>query len=222
VKGLIHALDRSECMCLHVQAAEIARNPELKASHERLLAAWQSALPLIFPKLKVACPQLHISLLLNDLCLHQGSDNIHVSALLAYLQNPLCCSFCGRRPVQTSKKLCMVVQESKVLEVMQAGDRRIVVLTQTHVALLRVRVAAVRSVYRAMWKVRLSKIQTVRGVLSALSSIILQQACCAGTASVHRLARLVLTGPSLQYFAAVLVHTLDRRISDEPCRLEVV
>ena len=50
-----------------------------------------------------------------------------------------------------------------MLEVMQAGDRRIVVLTQTHVALLRVRVAAVRSVYRAMWKVRLSKIQTVRG-----------------------------------------------------------
>ena len=57
-----------------------------------------------------------------------------------------------------------------MLEVMQAADRRIVVLTQTHVALLRVREAAVRSVYRAMWKVRLSKIQTVRGVLSALSS----------------------------------------------------
>ena len=50
-----------------------------------------------------------------------------------------------------------------MVEVIQAGDRRIVVLTQTHVALLRVRVAAVRSVYRAMWKVRLSKIQTVRG-----------------------------------------------------------
>jgi len=50
-----------------------------------------------------------------------------------------------------------------VLEVMQAGDKRIVVLTETHVALMRVRVAAVRSVYRAMWKVRLTKIQTVRG-----------------------------------------------------------
>ena len=50
-----------------------------------------------------------------------------------------------------------------MLEVMQAGDRRIVVLTETHVALMRVRVAAVRSVYRAMWKVRLTKIQTVRG-----------------------------------------------------------
>ena len=67
VKGLIHAPHRSECMCLHVQAADFARNPELKASHERLLAAWQSALPLIFPKLKVACPQLHLSLLLYDL-----------------------------------------------------------------------------------------------------------------------------------------------------------
>ena len=61
------------------------------------------------------------------------------------------------------ERLNVTAQESKVLEVMQAGDRRIVVLTQTHVALLRVRVAAVRSVYRAMWKVRLSKIQTVRG-----------------------------------------------------------
>ena len=50
-----------------------------------------------------------------------------------------------------------------MLEVMQAGNRRIVVLTETHVALMRVRVAAVRSVYRAMWKVRLTKIQTVRG-----------------------------------------------------------
>lgn len=59
VKSLIYSPDRSKRMCLHVQAAEIARNPELKASHERLLAAWQSALPLIFPKLKVACPQLH-------------------------------------------------------------------------------------------------------------------------------------------------------------------
>ena len=50
-----------------------------------------------------------------------------------------------------------------MLEVMQVGNRRIVVLTETHVALMRVRVAAVRSVYRAMWKVRLTKIQTVRG-----------------------------------------------------------
>ncbi len=58
-----------------------------------------------------------------------------------------------------------------MLEVMQAGNRRIVVLTETHVALMRVRVAAVRSVYRAMWKVRLTKIQTVRGapLLSAVT-----------------------------------------------------
>lgn len=60
----------------------------------------------------------------------------------------------------------MAAQESRVLEVMQVGNRRIVVLTETHVALMRVRVAAVRSVYRAMWKVRLTKIQTVRGASS--------------------------------------------------------
>ena len=36
------------------EATDFARSPELKASHERLLAAWQSALPLIFPALKVA------------------------------------------------------------------------------------------------------------------------------------------------------------------------
>ena len=35
------------------EATDFARSPELKASHERLLAAWQSALPLIFPALKV-------------------------------------------------------------------------------------------------------------------------------------------------------------------------
>ena len=60
---------------------------------------------------------------------------------------------------------------------MQAGDRRIVVLTQTHVALMRVRVAAVRSIYRAMWKVRLSKIQTVRGGSPSSPPVLPYTAC---------------------------------------------
>ena len=89
VKGLIYSPNRSECMCSHVQAAEIARNPELKASHERLLAAWQSALPLIFPKLKVACPQPHFHCCYMICICNKNFDDIYVSALAGIFADSL-------------------------------------------------------------------------------------------------------------------------------------
>ena len=46
---------------------------------------------------------------------------------------------------------------------MQAGEKRVLLVTDKDVALLRLRVVALRSTYRPMWFVRLSSIQTVRG-----------------------------------------------------------
>ena len=66
--------------------------------------------------------------------------------------------------------VCWGVQAGKVLDVMQAGDKRVVLVTDKDVALLRLRIVSLRSTYRPMWFVRLSSIQTVRGELAALQS----------------------------------------------------
>ena len=150
-----------------VQASEISRSPELKASHERLLAAWQAALPLIFPALKVHSLSVHWASPIKLPCVSAWQQSNDIGRVTLTWQaagwSSTCSALVRCFGYSRPESLSGAAQESKVLEVMQAGDRRIVVLTQTHVALLRVRVAAVRSVYRAMWKVRLSKIQTVRG-----------------------------------------------------------
>lgn len=67
------------------QASEISRSPELKASHERLLAAWQAALPLIFPALKV-----HFLRPFCPLCFtHQASRCLSMAILKSHwLRNP--------------------------------------------------------------------------------------------------------------------------------------
>ena len=53
-------------------------------------------------------------------------------------------------------------QAGKVLDVMQARENRMVVITDKSVALLRVKVVAFRSTYRLAWSIKLAKIQTVR------------------------------------------------------------
>ena len=60
-------------------------------------------------------------------------------------------------------------QAGKVLDVMQARENRMVVITDKSVALLRVKVVAFRSTYRLAWAIKLAKIQTVRSELSARS-----------------------------------------------------
>lgn len=59
--------------------------------------------------------------------------------------------------------LAVLVQAGRVLDVMQAGEKRVVLVTDKDVALLRLRIVSLRSIYRPMWFVRLSSIQTVRG-----------------------------------------------------------
>ncbi len=56
-----------------------------------------------------------------------------------------------------------MLQAGRVLDVMQAGEKRVVLVTDKDVALLRMRIVSLRSTYRPMWFVRLSSIQTVRG-----------------------------------------------------------
>ncbi len=66
--------------------------------------------------------------------------------------------------------LCWAVQAGKVLDVMQAGEKRVVLVTDKDVALLRLKIVSLRSTYRPMWFVRLSSIQTVRGGLATPQS----------------------------------------------------
>ena len=40
-------------LCRMLQAIEDARDPEVRARHQRLLASWQAALPSLFPSIKV-------------------------------------------------------------------------------------------------------------------------------------------------------------------------
>ena len=40
-------------LCCMLQAIEDARDPEVRARHQRLLASWQAALPSLFPSIKV-------------------------------------------------------------------------------------------------------------------------------------------------------------------------
>lgn len=49
------------------------------------------------------------------------------------------------------------------MDVMQAGEKRVVLLTDRDVALLRVKFVALRSTFKPLWFVHLAKIQTVRG-----------------------------------------------------------
>lgn len=69
-----------------------------------------------------------------------------------------------------------VWQGGRVLDVMQAGEKRVVLLTDRDVALLRVKFVALRSTFKPLWFVHLAKIQTVRGawhpaILSRPSSL---------------------------------------------------
>ncbi|BDA48868.1 probable vacuolar protein sorting-associated protein 13A at C-terminar half [Coccomyxa sp. Obi] len=64
------------------------------------------------------------------------------------------------------------IKAGKVLDVMQAGEKRVVLVTDKDVALLRLKIVSLRSTYRPMWFVRLSCIQTVRGDSERLRIVI--------------------------------------------------
>ena len=74
-------------------------------------------------------------------------------------------------PVHTSEQpevlkcAWLVSQGEAVVDVVASTEGRLLVLTEAHVALLRSKAIALRAAYTAAWAVRLTEIQTIRGVL---------------------------------------------------------